>query len=90
MNLWGCGRCVSRPGRTVRPVLGFLVGAAGPARAGGCSQGPDQGPEFVDYKPKWNEVCDPEAKPSQCSLQGASRAREGRAFSSEQHILNIK
>lgn len=83
---------VSRPGRTVRPVLRFL--------AGGCSQGPDQGPESVDYKPKWNALCDSEAKPSQRSLRGASRAREGIegsapichnvASSSEQHILNIK
>lgn len=84
----------------MRPRLGFLVGAGGPARAGGCDPGPDQGPEFVDYKPRWNEMCDSEAKPSQCSLQAASGIREGRegsalichnvAFSSEQHILNIK
>ena len=83
---------VSRPGRTVRPMLGFL--------SGGCSQGPDQVPKSVDYKPKWNEMCDSEAQPSQRGLWGASRAREGIegsalichnvASSSEQHILNIK
>ena len=75
----------SVPGRTVRPVLGFRGllpgGRGGPARAGDCCQGPGQGPEFVDQKPRWNEVCDAEAKTSQRSLgecssfQGEERAR---------------
>lgn len=74
----------SIPGRTVRPVPGFrgllTGGRRGPARAGDCCQGPGQAPEFVDQKPRWNEMCDTEAKTSQRSLGDAeaSRARKGR------------